>query len=86
MEGKEVTLKFNLPSFKRPDIKVRLSKESVSVNAERKVKQKIKRKSFNQETTSIKHFSYTTSVPKIKPKKEKVDFKKGILTIKAPRA
>lgn len=79
--SKDVTLKLNLPEFNKKDINVKLSKNSISVKAERKKKTKVQRKDFFHREKSYRAFSYNTTVPSINPKKAKIKFKKGILKI-----
>jgi HSP20 family protein len=82
---KSVELKFELPGFDKKDIKLKLSKNSLSVNASKKQESKIKRKDFFHQERIERHFSYATTLPTIQPKKAKIEFKKGILKIKAPK-
>ncbi len=83
--SKEVELKFELPGFKKKDIKMHLSKNSLSINASKKQENKVKKKDFFHQEKSEKHFVYSTTLPTIKPKKAKISFNKGVLKIKAPR-
>ena len=82
---KEVELEFELPGFDKKDIHLHLSKDSLSINASKKHESKVKKKGFFQEERSERHFTYSTTLPKINPKKSKIEFKKGILKIKAPK-
>ena len=83
--SKEVVLEFNLPDFKKEDIKVNLLKNSVAITADKKHKNKIQKKDFFHSEKSYQKFFYKTSVPKINYKKAKIEFKKGVLKITAPR-
>lgn len=44
--SKQVVLEFNLPDFKREEIKIKLSGNAVIIKAEKKFKKKIQRKDF----------------------------------------
>ncbi len=83
--SKEIELKFNLPEFNKKDINLRISKNLISIKAEKKKENKAQKKDFFHAEKSSRSFNYTTSVPTIKPKEAKVDFKKGVLTIKVPK-
>ncbi len=82
---KEVVLEFNLPGFKREDINVKLSRNSVVIKARRKYKNKIQKKDFFHVEKSSRMFNYATTLPKINPDKAKIEFKGGVLRIKAPK-
>ena len=84
-DSKKIELKFNLPDFEKKDIKVKLSKGSLWIKADKKQKNKVQKKDFFQSERSHQRFYYATSLPKIDYKKAKIDFKKGILKITAPR-
>lgn len=82
---KEVILNFNLPHFTRSDINVNISKNSVAIRANRKLSKNIQKKDFFHSEKSTSSFDYLTTTPLINPKKAKIEFKKGVLKIKAPR-
>jgi HSP20 family protein len=81
----EIVLEFDLPQFERKDIDVRVSRDSVTVVAEKKMNKQIKKKDFFHRESSSSNFTYSTSIPEINPKKAKIEFKKGVLKITAPR-
>jgi HSP20 family molecular chaperone IbpA len=83
--SKEVILEFDLHGFHRDDIKVKLSKNDLSIKAIKKVKSKIQKKDFFHSEFSKKFFKYETSLPKVNPATAKVEFKKGILKIRVMR-
>ncbi len=83
---KEVSLNFKLPDFKRSEIDVDISKKSIAIRASKKISKEIQKKDFFHSEKTTKSFDYLTSIPEINPKKVKIEFKKGILKIKAPRA
>ncbi len=83
--SKEVELKIPLPGFKKQDIKVNVKSDSLSVAAKRSSSKKIQRKDFFHSESSSQSFVYQTTLPKVSPKKAKVSFSKGILTIKIPK-
>ena len=83
--AKEVIIELNLPEFSKKDIKVKLTKNSAVIKAEKKQEKRVQRKDFFHQEKSYKTFSYTTTLPAINPKKAKTEFKKGILRIKAPK-
>lgn len=83
--SKEVVLEFNLPEFNKKDIKVKLTKNSLGIKAEKKKELKVQKKDFFHQEKSYRSFSYATTLPSINPKKAKTEFKKGILKIKAPK-
>ena len=70
---------------KREDVKIRLSKNLISIKAERKTEKKVQKKDFFHSEKSAKVFNYATTVPLIDCKKAKIEFKKGVLKIKAPK-
>jgi len=83
---KEVVIEFDLPNFKRDDIKIKLSKNSASILAERKIEKEVERKDFYHKEMSSGNFVYKTTLPNINPKKAKISFKGGVLKIIAPKA
>lgn len=83
--SKEVSINLNLPEFDKKDIKLRLSKNSLSINAHKKSETKVKEKDFFHEEKVERQFFYSTTLPSIIPKKAKIEFKKGNLEIKAPK-
>jgi HSP20 family protein len=83
--SKEVALEFELPGFERKDIDIRLSKNSLVVRARRKEEKEVKKKDFFHQEKSSQAFNYATTLPDINPKKAKIDFKKGMLKITAPK-
>jgi len=83
---KGIVLEFKLPEFSEKDIKVSISKNKASVEAEKKQEKKIQRKDFYHRESTYRSFSYSTTLPKINPKKAEISFKKGTLKITAPRA
>ncbi len=85
-DSKEVSLEFKLPEFDKKDIHLHLSKNSLSINANKKSEKKIKKKDYFHEERTERHFTYTTTLPNIKPKKAKISFEKGNLKIKVPKA
>lgn len=84
-QTKEVILKFNLPHFQRSDIDINIGKNSIAIRASRKTSKNVKKKEFFHSEKSASSFDYLTSTPLINPKKAKIEFKKGVLKIKAPR-
>jgi len=84
--SKEVVLEFNLPEFKKKDIDVKLSKNSVFVRAEKKSEKKLQKKDFFHQEKTAKVFNYQTTLPKVNVKKAKIDFKLGVLKIVIPKA
>lgn len=82
---KEVILEFALPDFTKKDVKVRLAKNSANISAEKKLEKKVSRKDFFHQEKTYKSFSYSTTLPAINYKKAKIEFKKGVLKIKAPK-
>lgn len=85
INSKEVYMKFNLPNFKKEDIKVRLSNNSLTIKAQKSKKSKIEKKDFKHIEKSSQNFKYSTSLPRIDKQKAEIRFNKGILTIRAPR-
>lgn len=83
--SKEITLEFDLSGFDKKDIKLHLSKNSISINAVKKEDHKEKKKEFFQEERSYKSFNYSAPLPKIIPKKSKISFDEGILKIVAKK-
>lgn len=84
-KSKEVKLKFELPGFERKNIKIKLGKDKAEIKAEKKTESRVKRKDFFHEEKSYRSFSYYTTLPKINPGKAKIEFKKGVLRIVAPK-
>jgi len=83
--NKEIFLTFNLPGFKKEDIKIKLSKNSIEIKAEKNTSTEIQRKDFFHSEKSSRNFNYLTNVPDINPKKAKIIFNNGVLKITAPR-
>ncbi|HTY44308.1 MAG TPA: Hsp20 family protein [Patescibacteria group bacterium] len=83
--SKEITLEFDLSGFDKKDIKLHLSKNSVSISAVKKEDHKEKKKGFFQEEKSFRSFNYSAPLPKIIPKESKISFEKGILKIIAKK-
>jgi len=83
--SKEVILNLDLPGFSKKDINVRIDKKGISVKAEKKQHNKIQKKDFFHEEKTYRSFSYSTTLPKIKPEKAKIKFNKGKLQIIAPK-
>ncbi len=83
--SREIEFSFRLPEFDRKDINLHITKNSLSINARKKSEKKIKRKDFFHQERTERHFNYVTTLPNIKIKKAKIEFKKGILKIKAPK-
>lgn len=82
---KEVTLEFQLPDFRKEDIKIKLSKNAAQIKAKRSTEKKVQKKDFFHQEKSFKTFHYSTSLPNIEPKKATTEFKKGVLKIKVPK-
>lgn len=83
--NKEIFLKFDLHGFDRDDIKIRLSKNSINIKAIKSNKTKKQRENFFHVEKLNNRFDYNSSLPKIDPKKAKIEFKKGELKIRAPK-
>lgn len=82
---KEIEFEFELPGFDREDIDVKLSSDSLVIKANKKSKNKSQKDDFYHVEKSARRFSYKTSLPKINSKKAKIDYKNGLLKIKAPK-
>lgn len=82
---KEVVLEFKLPEFSLREIKVDISKNSILVNAEKKSEKSARKKDFFHQEKSCKSFGYSSTLPNVDPKKAKIEFKRGILRIRAPK-
>lgn len=85
INSKEVVLKFELPGFKREDINVKLSKGSVLIKAKNKSRSRVQRKDFFHQEKSCRFFNYSTTLPRINPKKATIEFKRGVLKITVPK-
>lgn len=83
--SKEVVLELNLPGFDRKDVKIKITKNGVMVEAEKKQENKVQRKDFFHEQKTYRSFSYVTNVPEVDPKKAKISFKNGKLQIAMSR-
>ncbi len=83
--SKEVLLEFNLPDFRKQDVKVKLTKNSLGITAQRKTEKKVQRKGFFHKESSSHVFNYATTLPNVDAKKAKITFTKGVLKIKAPK-
>jgi len=83
--SKEVILQFNLPGFSKKDIKIRLTKNSITIKADKRHEEKIQKKDFSHQEKSSQTFRYATTLPTVNPKKAKIEFKKGILKIRIPK-
>lgn len=53
----------------------------MAIKADKKHEKKVQRKDFFHQEKSAQSFNYATSLPKIDPKKAKIEFKAGILKI-----
>ena len=84
-KSNEVELEFKLPDFNREDIKVKITKNSAVIKAEKKQKNEEEKDGFFHQESSHRIFNYITSLPYVEHKKAKVDFKKGVLNIKVPK-
>ena len=82
---KDIRMEFNLPYFKKNEIKVRINKNSAEIRGEKKHESKIKRKDFFHEERHSHSFHYATTLPNVNPKKAKMTFSKGKLKIKVPK-
>ncbi len=85
VSDKDVTMEFDLPHFKKDEIKVKLNKNSAQITGEKKQSMKTQRKDFFHEEVHHHTFHYATTLPEINPKKAKTTFSNGKLKIKAPR-
>lgn len=83
--SKKFVLEFNLPGFERKDIIVKISKNSLWIKADKKNKNKVQKEDYFHSERSHQRFYYSTTIPKINHKKVKIEFKKGILKISAPK-
>lgn len=83
--SKEIILEFNLPEFKKEDIKVNISKNSLIIKAKTKSKKRIQKKDFFHSESSSNVFNYATTLPIIIPDKAKIEFKSGKLKIILPK-
>jgi HSP20 family molecular chaperone IbpA len=52
-KSKEVILDLDVPGFEKKDIKVKVDKNSISVNAEKKQEKKIQKKDFFHQKNSL---------------------------------
>jgi len=82
---KNIILKFNLPEFKREDLKINIKEDSNFIIGKKEVKEKITRENFESEEETKRNFSYYSSLPKVKEKEAKINFEKGILKIEIPK-
>ena len=85
VSDKEVVMEFDLPNFKKSEVKVKLNKNSAEIKGEKNHVSKINRKDFFHHESHKHSFHYSTTLPTINPKKAKTSFSKGKLKIKAPR-
>ena len=83
---KEVKFEFDLPGFENKDVMVKIRKDSLSIGAEKKMENKVQKKNYFHEEKSYRSFAYSTSLPKVNPKKAKTSFKSGKLRIVVPKA
>lgn len=83
--SKEVVFEFHLPGFKKENIKIKLTKNSIAIKAEKKLEKGIQKKDFFHKEKTNENFNYSTTLPEINPKKAKIEFKKGILKITIPK-
>lgn len=83
----EIVLEFDLPGFKREDIDVKITDNSIKIKAERKVDTKVEIEGFMQEATHAQSFNYSSNLPNVKPEGSKIDFNEdsGKLRIKIPK-
>lgn len=85
VSDKEVEFEFELPHFKKDEIKVKINKNSVEIKGEKKHEIKMQKKDFFHEEKHHHTFHYMTTLPNVNPKKAKTSFSKGVLKIKVPR-
>jgi len=82
---KEIVLEFHLPNFKRSDIRIDFKKNFLTIKAEKNLEKSVQRKDFFHSEKKKEHFTYSTTLPDINPKKAKINFKDGFLKIIVPR-
>jgi len=83
--SKEVVLNLDLPEFSAKDVKVKIARNAVAIEAEKKQEKKIQKKGFFHKEKSCRSFKYATTLPEIEPKKAKVKFSRGKLQIILPK-
>lgn len=83
--SKEIRMEFPLHGFDKKDIKVDLTENRITINAEKKQENKVQKKDFFHEEKIYRNFSYSATLPGINPKKAKTEFNKGVLKIKVQK-
>ncbi len=85
ISDKGIRMEFDLPNFKKEEIKVKINKNSVEIKGEKKHETKLQRKDFFHEERHHQSFHYMTTLPNVNPRKAKTTFSRRKLKIKAPR-
>lgn len=83
--NKEVKLEFNLPGFEKKDIQVNITRDNAEIKAEKTYEKKTENRGFSHHEKSYSSFYYHTNIPKVNPKKTKIDYNRGKLKITAQK-
>jgi HSP20 family molecular chaperone IbpA len=81
----EVEYDFELPDFRKEDIKVAIKNNILFIKADREFSQKKEKKSSHFEKRSKQAFTHSENLPKVNAKEMRWFFKGGLLTIKVPK-
>lgn len=82
----EVLFEFDLPEFKRDEIKVKFHNSLIYIIASKRTEIKEERKGFMHDETTSKSFEYKATLPESAyTKNAKIEFEKGVLKIRIPK-
>jgi len=81
----EIELTFELPDYKKDDIKVIIKNKHLFIKANKEHSQKKEKTDLYHEEHSEHNFNHTTILPKVDSKNMRWFFKNEVLTIKIPK-
>ena len=84
-ENDFVVLEFDLPEFKKEDVKVTVKEDNLNIKAKAKEENSFEEDDFNWFEKSAKSFDYSCSLPLVDPTEKEVDFRDGNLKITIPK-
>src|SRR5436309_9452547 len=85
-EGDNLVINAELPGFKKEDVGVRLTENSVEIAAHRKEERREQTKKMFRAEQSMNSIRRMMSLPEsIDSRNAKVEFENGVLTIRAPK-
>ena len=83
--SKEVILEFDLPGYKRDEVRVNVPRHSLIIKESRNIEKSVQKKDFYHREKRSHGFNYKTTLPDVESKNTKITYKKGKLKIVIPR-